>query len=47
MWTADLAGWIVRLIPFAGVAIVPLAFFTGAGGLILMTTRMYKQPANP
>jgi len=44
---AALAYWIVGLIPFVGVVIVLLAFVTGAGGLILMAARMYKQPANP
>lgn len=44
---AALAYWIVALVPFIGVLVVLLAFATGAGGLILVAARLYKQSANP
>lgn len=41
---AALSGWIVALVPVAGALIVLLAFITGAGGLILLAARLYRQP---
>lgn len=43
---AALVYWIVALVPLAGVVVVLLAFITGAGGLILLASRLYKQSNN-
>jgi len=37
---------IVSLVPFAGPLLVLLAMITGAGGLILLAGRLYKNPVN-
>lgn len=44
---AVLACRVAALNPSGGVLIVLLACAAGAGGLILLAARLYKQPNNP
>lgn len=39
--------WLVSVVPFIGVPVVLLAFVTGAGALVLLAARMYRQPDFP
>lgn len=45
MLIAALILWVVVLVPVIGAIVVALAFITGAGSLILLASRSYRQPS--